>query len=540
MIRFISIAGNTFVQTIRQPIVGVLILVTLGILVLSVPLAGWTMSSTGEFTAVDQQMLISLSLSTLLVSGLLIAAFSASAVITREIDDRTALTVLSKPVARATFVTGKFAGVACAVGVAFYLCAIGYLLTVRHKVMSTASDPFDVPVIVLGCSAIAIALIVATLGNLLFGWSFISACIWTAVVTFTLAMGTVTIVGKSWEIVPPGYDAPPKPEYEKVVMDIDPAADFETIKKEITARQFEFNFFDEKRLQVTVTAPSGLLVHEALNNLDDIPGATNPREKFNQPEITVALLAAILLIFMAVMVFVAVAVAVSTRMGQVMTLLMCCGVFVIGSAHPTLFGKAAEGNFVLKGLGWLVPKLNYFDPQYAMSMGYPIPGRFLATAAAYCACYVTAVLALGGFLFHGRQLDSQGTSSAMPPLVGVMAWIGRIAAVAMAIVALVIFGRIQNYSTSTLSLAGGLLAGAAAGWLFWGYFGRGVKWAYRLTLVVLAAALVRLILGVTIDSAGEFLRVGVGTAQLVAHIVAIAIVASILVLPSTRRHFNSS
>ncbi len=539
MIRFITIAGNTFVQTIRQPIVGVLILVTLGVLVLSVPLAGWTMSTSGEFTKVDQQMLISLGLSTLLVSGLLIAAFSASAVVTREIDDRTALTVLSKPVARATFVMGKFAGVACAVGVAFYLCAIGYLMTVRHKVMSTASDPFDVPVIVLGCSAMATAIVVATLGNLLFRWSFSSAAIWTALVTFTLAMGAITIVGKNWEIVPPGYDSPPQPEFEKLVMDVDPTADFPTVKKEITSRRFEVEDYDLKRHEVTVVSPSGLMFEEAVRKLADLPGASNPREKINPPLISVALLAAILLIFMAVMVFVAVAVAVSTRLGQVMTLLICCAVFVIGSAHPTLFGKAAEGNFVIKGLGWLVPKLNYFDPQYAMSMGYPIPGRFLATAAAYCACYVAAVLAMGGFLFHGRQLDSQGTSAAMPPLVGVLAWTGRIVAAAMAIIALVILGRIDDYSAPTLLTAGGLLVGAAAGWLFWGYFGRGAKWAHRVATALLALAALRLILGVAFDPVGEALQVDVGTVQIVAHTIAIAIVALILVLPSTRRHFNS-
>ncbi len=538
MIRFITIAGNTFVQTIRQPIVGVLILVTLGVLVLSVPLAGWTMSTSGEFTKVDQQMLVSLGLSTLLVSGLLIAAFSASAVVAREIDDKTALTVLSKPVARATFVTGKFAGVACAVAVAFYICAIWYLMTVRHKVMSSAADPYDIPVIVFGCSALAAAIVIATLGNLLFRWSFSSAAIWTAVVTFTLAMGIISIVGKNWEAVPPGYDLPPRPVPERLVMDVDPAADYPTVRKEITSRQFEVEEYDQKRHVVTVIPPTELRPYEAVNKLKDLPGASNPREKIDPPLISVSLLAAIILIFMAVMVFVAVAVAVSTRLGQVMTLLICCGVFVVGSAHPTLFGKAAEGNFVIQGLGWLVPKLNYFDPQYAMSMGYPIPWQFLATAGAYCACYVVAVLALGGFLFHGRQLDSEGTAAAMPPLVGVMAWAGRIFAAAMAIIALVILGRISDYSVSTLLRAGGLIVVAAAGWLFWGYFGRGVKWAYRLAVALLALAALRLILGVTFDSVGEFLQVGVGTVQIVAHVLTIAIVAIILFLPSTRRHFN--
>ena len=154
MIQFLSIAANTFTQAIRQPIAAVLIAVTFAVLVASVPLAGWTMDTSGEHHASDQKMLLDLGVSTLLMGGLLLAAFSASSVLAREIADRTALTVISKPVSRATFVLGKFAGVAAAVAVGYYLMTVVFLMSVRHGVLSVATDVLDWPVVVLGLAAL--------------------------------------------------------------------------------------------------------------------------------------------------------------------------------------------------------------------------------------------------------------------------------------------------------------------------------------------------------------------------------------------------
>src|SRR3972149_4451287 len=116
MLRFWSICRNSFVQTIRQPIFSVLILVTCAVLVVDLPLSGWTMGiGATSYEKTDQILMENLGLSTLLVSGLLVAAFSAASVLTREIEDNTALTVISKPVPRPVFVLGRFAGVTAAV-----------------------------------------------------------------------------------------------------------------------------------------------------------------------------------------------------------------------------------------------------------------------------------------------------------------------------------------------------------------------------------------------------------------------------------------
>jgi hypothetical protein len=206
MIKLWSIARNTFLQTIRQPIYMVMILLTFGLLVFTLPFSGYTMAV--DYHKADQEMLQELGLGALRISGLLIAAFSASGVLRREIEEKTALIVIAKPVSRTVFVLGKFVGVAAAVAVAYYLCSLVFLMTVRHQVMPAASDRADWPVIVLGLSAFALVILIAMLGNLWFGWQFTSAGVWSAAILLTAAMAAIAVVGKGWVLVPFGRGIP--------------------------------------------------------------------------------------------------------------------------------------------------------------------------------------------------------------------------------------------------------------------------------------------------------------------------------------------
>ena len=204
MIRLLAICRNTFLQSIRQPIFSILILLTFVFLIFNVPLSGWTMSPTGEHKESDQRLMNNVSLSTILAMGVFVAAFGASSVLSREIEDRTALTVIAKPVSRATFVFGKYLGVAAAVAMAFYLCSLVFLMTVRHQVMPTASDRIDWPVIVLGGSMFALALVISVGGNFTFGWPFTSTMVWACTLLLTAAMAAIAVVGKGWTLVPFG------------------------------------------------------------------------------------------------------------------------------------------------------------------------------------------------------------------------------------------------------------------------------------------------------------------------------------------------
>jgi len=464
MIKFWAISKNTFVQTIRQPIYGILIVVTFMVLLLALCLAGWTMGV--DYHTTDQKMLENLGLSTLLVSGLLTAAFSASSVLSREIEDKTALTVIAKPVARATFVVSKFAGVAAAVTVAFYLCGLVFLMTVRHRVTPATADPYDWPVIVLGLTGLALAIMTALAGNYFFGWPFVSVGVWAAVVLLSLAMGTLSFIGKEWRVVPFGHDT-----------------------------------------------PETLAIHGQL-------------------------LVGMALIYMAVTIFVAIAVAASTRLGQVMTLLVCCGVFFLGSMHPYLFGYWQDEIMAARVMAWVVPNLTYFFPLDALANDQAIPAERVALAGGYCALYIAAVLAVGMALFERRQLESQGTSSTMPGAVALLAWTGRGVTMASVIVAMVLASLPAFRNVTGLLLIGGILTAAGLNWLLWRGFGAGLRWALWVASGLAGLLLLGLIAATVMPGRFRIDPSGPTRVITIAGAILAGAVALILSLPKTRRHFR--
>lgn len=194
-----GIAANSFIETIRQPIYGVILLVTTLLLVLNVGISGYTLED-------DNKLLKDLGLSTLLMSGLFLAAFSAAGILSREIDNKTVLTVISKPVGRPLFVLAKFLGLAGALAVAFYLTGIVFLLTMRHQVLETVRDQFDMPVILFGGGAILLAIGLAAFCNYLYDMQFSSLVVALAVPLMTLGIALVALISPTWQIQQFGKD----------------------------------------------------------------------------------------------------------------------------------------------------------------------------------------------------------------------------------------------------------------------------------------------------------------------------------------------
>ncbi len=456
MIKFWSICANTFLQTIRQPIYTVMILVTFGLLIFTLPFTGYTMSVNYENT--DQQMLEDLGLGTLRVSGLLIAAFSASAVLRREIEEKTALIVISKPISRAIFVLGKFLGVLAAVAIAYYLCSLVFLMTVRHRVMPTARDQIDWPVVAIGLSGFLAAILVAMLGNLWFGWQFTSTSVWAATVLLSAAMVAIGFVGKQWRLIPFGAGI------------------------------------------------SGQLLLE------------------------------IAVMFMAVIIFVALAITASARLGQAMTLLVCTAMFFLGSAHPQVFGRWLDEVPVLRVLGWITPNFSHFYPHEDMREAY-VPASLVGLSGLYCLLYSAGVLAVGVSVFQTRELEAQGTSGATPPVVSLLAWVGRAGALLAGGAAAVILTVPRLHGPQNLLSAGGLAAVAVAGWIVWGAFGHGRRWSYWLVLGLCAAkaltGAVMLLAPQRVPRHPVAGPVAIATATALAGAVLI-----VLILPKTRRHFQ--
>ncbi|NLG43865.1 MAG: ABC transporter permease subunit [Phycisphaerae bacterium] len=202
MQQLLAITRNTFVETTRQPIYSVLLWVAaFWIGFVSPALAGFTLE-----VGNDKKVMIDVSLATLLLYGLLASVFSASSVITREIESHTVLTVVSKPVSRPLFLFGKYLGVTGAVLLGYYFLCLVLLMAARHGTMETAAEKFDQPVLVFGLSALAIALIVSAFGNYVYGWHFTSTLMAWAVPLVTLALVLVLFIDPQWKAQSPSKD----------------------------------------------------------------------------------------------------------------------------------------------------------------------------------------------------------------------------------------------------------------------------------------------------------------------------------------------
>jgi len=184
------------------------VFLTIGVLTLNVWLAMFTLEvdSSNPNMAGDTKMLKDLQLSTLLLSGLFLAAFSAAGILSREIENKTVLTVVSKPVPRPMFLFGKFSGLLGAMALAFYLCAIVFLLTIRHKVMERASDQFDLPVIISGVGALLISITVAAFCNYFYGMHFCTTAMALLGCLLTVALALVALIDPKGEIQEFGKD----------------------------------------------------------------------------------------------------------------------------------------------------------------------------------------------------------------------------------------------------------------------------------------------------------------------------------------------
>jgi ABC-2 type transport system permease protein len=328
-----TIARNTFVESIRQPIYVVLILMTVLVLILGTMWTAYTLDD-------DNKMLIDTGLSMLFLAGLMLAAFTATGVLSREIDQKTVLTVVSKPVPRPIFVIGKYLGVAAAIGVSYWILAIAFLFTVRHQVMQTASDPFDGPVLLFASLATGIALAIAVWGNYFYRWVFNSTFVGTLAVTTTLAFGAVMLLSKEWQFQSPATEV--------------------------------------------------------------------------QPQLMIGLL----LVFEAVLLLTAVAVAASTRLGQVMTLVVCTGVFLLGLISNSVFGelvhkfpiRTAAGplDAAARSLAYLsyilTPNLQFLWPADALTQGHDFTGSYVLSVSAYTVLYIAFVTSLAVALFQTREV----------------------------------------------------------------------------------------------------------------------------------------
>lgn len=371
----LAIIRNTFLESVRQPIMLVILFAATMALILCIPLSAFTMED-------DQRMLIDIGLATVFLCGTLLAAFIATNVLGQEIENRTALTVISKPVGRPVFVVGKFIGVAAALTLATIYMSFVFLLIEQHKVLQTARDPIHVPVVLFGLGAGVLGLGVGVWCNYFYNKVYSSTviCVTTPLAGLAYLFSMMFRADFSWQPIASGF----------------------------------------------------------------------------RPQIWIALIA----LWVAIMVLTAIAVAVSTRLGQVMTLCVTLGMFLLGMLSDWFFGRHLES---LRGL-WLsrarlegatqtvdrvqtirmgtgevseiqsqvevstaplwsfgtgVEKIDYgltsaaysIVPNFqvlwlsdALTQNHLIPLSYLGTASLYGALYIVAALGLAIALFQRREV----------------------------------------------------------------------------------------------------------------------------------------
>ncbi len=190
-----AIAKNTFIETIRQPVYAVIIGVALLLFLLSPSLSMYTMDD-------DNKLLREIGLSTLFLTSLFVAIFSASGAVAVELENKTILTVLTKPVQRPIFVAAKFLGVVAAVGVAHYICTIALLMAIRHGVLETASDTHDWTVLGAAGAILVITLLLTTFFNYTYDWKFTSTAVIMLALLGTFGMVFLAFIDPHWQFNP--------------------------------------------------------------------------------------------------------------------------------------------------------------------------------------------------------------------------------------------------------------------------------------------------------------------------------------------------
>lgn len=120
--KILAIAKNAYRESVRQPIFYILLVTSLA-LVFGSPY--FTFFAFRE----EVKMIKDMGLATITICSLLLSLFSASNVIAEEMDKKTIMTVLSKPVARGDFILGKFLGIIYSTLLATILLTLIFLLT---------------------------------------------------------------------------------------------------------------------------------------------------------------------------------------------------------------------------------------------------------------------------------------------------------------------------------------------------------------------------------------------------------------------------
>jgi ABC-type transport system involved in multi-copper enzyme maturation permease subunit len=131
--RVMAVATTTAKEAMAQPLYLIVLLLGSTLLLITVFIPYNTF---GE----DVKVLKDFNLSFVMILSIFVALWTASVGIAEEIEGRTALTVLSKPIGRPQFLLGKFVGVLLPVVLMFLILGTLFLVLVSFKVVYDARE----------------------------------------------------------------------------------------------------------------------------------------------------------------------------------------------------------------------------------------------------------------------------------------------------------------------------------------------------------------------------------------------------------------
>lgn len=265
-----AIARTTAKEALSQPLFGVLLALGIFALLLSPFMSYYTF---GE----DIKMLKAEGLTLIKILAVVLALWTASVSIADEIEGRTALTLLSKPVTRRQLIVGKFLGIIIPVAIVFIVLGALFLSTVSYKVVYDARET-----------------------------------------------------------------ASPEPESAQCMAEM---------------------------IQIT-------------------------------PGLALAFLEAVTLA--------SISVAISTRLPMMANMVICVSVYALGHL-VTVLVETAQGQFAIVGfvadlLALVIPVLDFFSIETAISTGQEVPAIYLGSATLYAVLYCTVALFVALLLFEDRDL----------------------------------------------------------------------------------------------------------------------------------------
>lgn len=126
MTRVTSIAVHTFKESVRERVL--YNLVVFALLMFGAAILFGTIS-----VGIERIILVNLGLSSISVFGLLMAIFIGIGLVSKEIERRTIYVILSKPVARAEFIVGKYLGLLLTLLVNTSIMTAGFYLALLYQ-----------------------------------------------------------------------------------------------------------------------------------------------------------------------------------------------------------------------------------------------------------------------------------------------------------------------------------------------------------------------------------------------------------------------